>query len=43
MLGGNSCLLTYGTETWALKAENLQSGEDGADDGEMDVLGVAEG
>ena len=35
--------LTYGTETWAMKKANLQSGENGTDDGEMDVRGVAEG
>ena len=35
--------LTYGTETWAMKKANLQSGEDRTDDGEMDVWGVAEG
>ena len=35
--------LTYGTETWAMKKANLESGEDGTDDGEMDVRGVAEG
>ena len=29
-------LLTYGTETWAMKAKNLHS-LDGANDGEMDV------
>ena len=28
--------LTYGTETWAMKRANLQSEEDGMDDGEMD-------
>ena len=36
-------VLTYGTETWVMKKANLQSGEDGTDDGEMDVRGVAEG
>ena len=35
--------MTYGTETWAMKKANLQSGEDRTDDGEMDVRGVAEG
>ena len=34
--------LTYGTETWAMKADHLHSQEDGADDGEMDVWSVAE-
>ena len=38
-----SSVLTYGTETWAMKKANLQSGEDGTGDGEMDVRGVAEG
>ena len=32
--------LTYGTETWAMKKANLQSGENGTDDGEMDVWSV---
>ena len=34
-------VLTYGTETWAMKKANLQSLE-GTDDGEMDVGSVAE-
>ena len=36
-------VLTYGTETWAMKKASQQSGEDGTDDGEMDVRSVAEG
>ena len=31
-------VLTYGTENWAMKFANLQSGEDRTDDGEMDML-----
>ena len=34
---------TYGTETWAIKKANLQSGENRTDAGEMDVRSVAEG
>ena len=37
------CLLTYGTQTWAMKDENLQSGKSGAYDGEVDVWSVDEG
>ena len=40
------CVLTYGTETWAMKIANLQICKDWRerkDDGEMDVWGVAEG
>ena len=36
-------VLTYGTETWAMKAENLHSLESRAYDGEMDVWNVVEG
>jgi hypothetical protein len=36
-------VLTYGTETWAMKKASQQSGEDETDDGEMDVRSVAEG
>ena len=34
-------VLMYGTETWAMKAENLHSLE--AYEGEIDVWGVVEG
>ena len=34
-------VMTYGTETWVMKVENLPSLE--RNDGEMDVRGVAEG
>ena len=39
-------MLTYWTETWAMKKENLHSLDsvgDGADDGEMDKRNVADG
>ena len=37
-------VLTYGTETWAMKKANQQSLErTGTDDGEMDVQDVTEG
>ena len=36
-------MLTYGTETWAIKAENLHSQESRAYDGEVDVWCVSEG
>ena len=37
-------VLIYGTETWAMKADNLhRPGESRAHDGEMDVWGVSEG
>ena len=36
-------VLTYGTETWAMKAENLQSLGSRAYDGEMEVWCVSEG
>ena len=37
-------VLTYGTETWGDEdSKSAKFGEDGTDDGEMDVWGVAEG
>ena len=37
-------VLTYGTETWAMKKANLQNLEKNeTDDGEMDVRGIVEG
>ena len=40
-----ACVDIFGTETWAMEKENLHilDIEDGADDGEMDVRGVAQG
>ena len=37
-------VLTYETETWSMKKKNKSAkfGEEGKDDGEMDVWGVAE-
>ena len=35
-------VLIYGTETWAIKADDLRTAKDRAYDGEMDVWGVLE-